>query len=914
MSKVCVLFLMNNFQTYRVKPQTSLIIPQLMQSTRRSLTIGVVLLLTFSYLSMSVAAQSDSVENHPTSNDPYMYFWGSESLDDCWNNFDNLSEGSASEGYGEILFPEGQDVSVDFSCELQTGFSDDFILEINETINVRMKFNIESGNCGGEECDLTITLFRGDEQISQHTESANSINNGNDFTTDWDITVSESFQTWSKDTRTVITISYSVPAEGGIQCQTFFPAPDADCSGSFRMYYSDQGGNPGGVYLEFPIFVSLLDSDANLGKLSIGPILFIIPFLAVLALLGWVAYREDWNSKEESAEPFEMSVWIAETIEKINPFNWVPSAIAGIRTASIEWRKGGALTENKTRRVVTLCLMYFAQGLPWGFASITFAAYLVDNGTPVEDIAILFATVALPWTFKWIWGPVVDAVFIEKYGPRRQWVLFAQVGMALTLGSLIFVDDLNEQVELVTRVLFVHNIFASLQDVATDALAVEILQPDEVAKVNGFMFAAKRGGIIIGGAGLGVLVSYIGISGVILAQLALLMLIIWVPLTLIEKPGVKLFPWSKIDAILIDSENNEDTIDNDDSETPWVDETEFLKAKTVGYSVSEQRISITAFFTIIGLIVWFVGFAIDVFTIDWSLGSLVRTFTNPISYISLSLAILSVLIKLILDNSGNEETLLPEVPNPFSVLPLGTKNTVARISFYLVKAFSIKSALILIGLCLLAELYVFVIPITFDIFINGVGWSQAKYNGIVGGIVVFGVMFGQIFGGFLGDRYGTRRVAMVFFLALAFSNACLAFLEPVWTNTTIMITFLILQGIIAGIAWICIVSLTMRLTWSKVGGTQFTAYMSFFNLSGVIAYTLTGRLIEIFDYSSAIYLGGILTMVTVVLLVFIDENETDRVLEGRIQDDEEWEEEDPDTDLGERPEWWNDGDLQPSTS
>ena len=88
--------------------------------------------------------------------------------------------------------------------------------------------------------------------------------------------------------------------------------------------------------------------------------------------------------------------------------------------------------------------MYFAQGLPWGFASVTFAAYLVDNGTPVEDIAILFATVALPWTFKWIWGPVVDAVFIEKYGPRRQWVLFAQAGMALTLGSLIFVDDLNE--------------------------------------------------------------------------------------------------------------------------------------------------------------------------------------------------------------------------------------------------------------------------------------------------------------------------------------------------------------------------------------------------------------------------------------------------------------------------------------
>ena len=120
-----------------------------MHSTRRSLTIGVVLLVTFSYLSIFAAAQSGSSDNHPTSDDPYMYFWGSDDLGECWNNFDNLSVSSASQGYGEIFFSEGQDVVVDFSCELQTGFSDDFILELNETISIRMKFNIESGNCGG---------------------------------------------------------------------------------------------------------------------------------------------------------------------------------------------------------------------------------------------------------------------------------------------------------------------------------------------------------------------------------------------------------------------------------------------------------------------------------------------------------------------------------------------------------------------------------------------------------------------------------------------------------------------------------------------------------------------------------------------------------------------------------------------
>ena len=82
--------------------------------------------------------------------------------------------------------------------------------------------------------------------------------------------------------------------------------------------------------------------------------------------------------------------------------------------------------------------------------------------------------------------------------------------MALTLGSLLLVPDLNGQIDLVARILFVHNIFSSLQDVATDALAVEVLQPDEVARVNGLMFAAKRVGIIFGGAVLGVLITKIG--------------------------------------------------------------------------------------------------------------------------------------------------------------------------------------------------------------------------------------------------------------------------------------------------------------------------------------------------------------------------------------------------------------------
>jgi MFS family permease len=205
--------------------------------------------------------------------------------------------------------------------------------------------------------------------------------------------------------------------------------------------------------------------------------------------------------------------------------------------------------------------------------------------------------------------------------------------------------------------------------------------------------------------------------------------------------------------------------------------------------------------------------------------------------------------------------------------------------------------LLLVIAGLLGELYYFTSPIYVDIFINEAGWSQEKYNGIVGGIALLGSVSGQIIGGILGDKYGIRRVAMVSFLVLALANATFAFLEPMWGNTWVMTVYLIGQYFIAGIALICIISLCMRLTWSKVGGTQFTAYMSILNTSVVFAYTLTERMISVFNYSTAIYIGAALTLVTSFFLAFIDENETDRVLEGRWDGDDEFD------DLGESPLW-----------
>ena len=698
----------------------------------------------------------------------------------------------------------------------------------------------------------------------------------------------------------------------------------ADLSGDWSQWRvkldpHDQSGNST-IYARLLVSedsISPIDSRRVIlvdGVVSSGPSgdlknlpssVFWIPFIVSIAIIGIVSVRERWITKirdedrlvvSENRGIYTITSKVGSAIDpRLIPGRW--------NSARESWKDGETLVENQFRRYVSLSILYTAQGLPAGFAMVTFVAFLVSNGAAPDQIAALFATIALPWTFKFIWGPVVDAVQMPSYGLRRPWILFAQTGMIVTLGALLFVSDLNESIELVTLILFVHNLFSSLQDVSVDALAVDVLQPDEVAKANGFMFAAKRGGIIIGGAVVGMLVVDFGIKAAIMIQLPLLALIMCLPLFLRERPGDRLFPWqssSTRNSLWEGSESEDSESVEMDDELPWERdfEDDFRVASWVSQNLYGERIQGIAALLWASIVVLLVGGALGIIHLV-SNEEVFSTIGSPLKSIGWYAFLLSLAGIL----AGR--FLLPaisqfQISNPFSE---SARAGLAVPAYNIVKGFSLKSSFLLIFLCLLSEMYVFVDPIVVDIFINEAGWTQTKYNGIMGGIVILFLMGGQILGGFLGDKFGVREVAMVGFTLLALGNAGLAMLNPYWGNTTIMTVYLCLRAIVTGIAWICIISVSMRLTYSKAGGTQFTAYMSMFNLSAVIAYQFTGTMVEIIDYISALYLGAGLTLFTVWFLVFIDPDECDRVLEGRLSDDQEI-----DGDIGETPDgWWEEG-------
>ena len=262
-------------------------------------------------------------------------------------------------------------------------------------------------------------------------------------------------------------------------------------------------------------------SALTVGTGAIPSVVFAPVFISMVALVAFVTRHQD---------RFQLRFVLEEEEEELE----------GESTS-----EGVTMTDSYRARVITLCALYVAQGIPWGFITVTFVTFLAARGVGASELALLLTLGTLPWSVKFLWGPVIDRYQIPAYGRRRPWILLAQTGMMLMLGAMLFVPDPTNNVRTIAIMFLIYNIFTSLQDVSTDALAVDVLQPHEVEKVNSYMFTSKTVGGAIGGAGLGTIIVFTGLKGAILLQIPILAGLMIAPMMMTERPGERRFPWEK---------------------------------------------------------------------------------------------------------------------------------------------------------------------------------------------------------------------------------------------------------------------------------------------------------------------------------------------------------------------------------
>ena len=268
-------------------------------------------------------------------------------------------------------------------------------------------------------------------------------------------------------------------------------------------------------------------SALTVGNGAIPSVIFAPVFIAMVALVAFVTRHQD---------RFQLRFVLEEEEEELE----------GESTS-----EGVTMTDSYRARVITLCALYVAQGIPWGFITVTFVTYLAVEGVAAGQLAFLLTLGTLPWSVKFLWGPIIDRFQFPEMGKRRPWILIAQSGMIVVLSSMLLIPNMSSNVTIVGLMFLVYNIFTALQDVSTDALAVDVLEPHEFEKVNSYMFTSKAVGGIIGGAGLGTIIGFVGIKGAIVLQIPILVVIMLVPLFMTERPGEKLYPWRESTLSLI---------------------------------------------------------------------------------------------------------------------------------------------------------------------------------------------------------------------------------------------------------------------------------------------------------------------------------------------------------------------------
>jgi MFS family permease len=195
------------------------------------------------------------------------------------------------------------------------------------------------------------------------------------------------------------------------------------------------------------------------------------------------------------------------------------------------------LLATRAGRLLAFFLLYVTEGIPSGFTVTAVATHLRRGGVPPEAIGGYIAALYLPWAFKWAVGPFVDTISSDRHGRYRTWILITQFGLVAALLAATPLD-LAHQLPLFTALLVVHNVFGATQDVAIDALAVNVLREDERGLANGFMFGGQSVGIALGGGGVLLLTRFMPFESTFLVvAAAILVITLGVALPMKEPPG-----------------------------------------------------------------------------------------------------------------------------------------------------------------------------------------------------------------------------------------------------------------------------------------------------------------------------------------------------------------------------------------
>jgi PAT family beta-lactamase induction signal transducer AmpG len=156
-------------------------------------------------------------------------------------------------------------------------------------------------------------------------------------------------------------------------------------------------------------------------------------------------------------------------------------------------------------RVLIVMFLGFSAGLPLALSGSTLRLWMRQSGIDLETIG-LFALVGTPYTLKFLWAPVVDAldvpVLSRWLGRRRGWLVLSQLAMAAAILVLGLCDPAKLAWYAVFGAALMVAAASATQDIVIDAFRIESLPESEQAAGMASYVAAYRVGVLASTAGM----------------------------------------------------------------------------------------------------------------------------------------------------------------------------------------------------------------------------------------------------------------------------------------------------------------------------------------------------------------------------------------------------------------------------
>ena len=187
------------------------------------------------------------------------------------------------------------------------------------------------------------------------------------------------------------------------------------------------------------------------------------------------------------------------------------------------------------RKATILGPLYFAQGLPFGFFILALPVIMRSRDYDLASVG-LSSALALPWALKFLWAPLVDRFYLPSVGRRRSWLIpLSALTVALFLALALLPQA--DSVAALSLGMLAASFLAATQDIATDGLAVELLDENERGIGNALQVGGYRVGMIVGGGALLIVYDHLG-ARVTFVVIAALLASAMVPVVRFTEPSM----------------------------------------------------------------------------------------------------------------------------------------------------------------------------------------------------------------------------------------------------------------------------------------------------------------------------------------------------------------------------------------